>query len=183
MSWEHGSHSDPTARFALYLEGTNTLQSVLDSLSEREAGVITLRFGIIDGQRKTLDEIARIYGITRERVRQIESEALAKLRHSSRSDLLAVTDGKARVGFIDAVFARRDQPNDDLVLCLHCHKRWFTPQSEIPTGGRIRKYCSDKCRQAAYRARCRDAELPDKASSSLLTTKDDKTTPYDLLGH
>lgn len=160
MSRKYGSHSDPTSRIVLYIEGTNTLQDVLDSLSEREAGVITLRYGIIDGQRKTLDEIARIYEITRERVRQIESEALTKLRHSSRSDLLAVTDGKARVGFIDAVFGRRDPSDDDLVLCSHCHERWFTTQSEIPTGGRTRKYCSDKCRQAAYRTRRREAGLP-----------------------
>ena len=61
------------------------LHSVLDTLSEREAGVMSLRFGLIDGQPKTLDEIGKVYGVTRERIRQIESKTMSKLRHSSRS--------------------------------------------------------------------------------------------------
>ncbi len=64
------------------------LHSVLDTLSEREAGVVSLRFGLIDGQPKTLDEIGKVYGVTRERIRQIESKTMSKLRHTSRSDLL-----------------------------------------------------------------------------------------------
>jgi hypothetical protein len=153
MSRKHGSPNDPTSRFVLFLLGTSQLAAVLDTLSEREAGVITLRFGIIDGQSKTVDEIARVYGVSREHVRQIESKALSKLRHSSRSDILAVTDGKAKAGFIDALFGRHDPSSDDLVSCSYCHKRCFDPQSGVSTGGRTRKYCSDKCRQAAYRAR------------------------------
>ncbi|BDH57135.1 hypothetical protein MTP03_20740 [Tsukamurella sp. PLM1] len=57
------------------------LQSVLDTLSEREAGVVRLRFGLTDGQPRTLDEIGQVYGVTRERIRQIESKTMSKLRH------------------------------------------------------------------------------------------------------
>jgi RNA polymerase primary sigma factor len=64
------------------------LQSVLGSLTEREAGVVSMRFGLTDGQPKTLDEIGKVYGVTRERIRQIESKTMAKLRHPSRSKLL-----------------------------------------------------------------------------------------------
>ena len=64
------------------------LHSVLGTLSEREAGVVSIRFGLADGQPKTLDEIGKVYGVTRERIRQIESRAMAKLRHPSRSNLL-----------------------------------------------------------------------------------------------
>jgi RNA polymerase primary sigma factor len=64
------------------------LHSVLDTLSEREAGVVSMRFGLTDGQPKTLDEIGKVYGVTRERIRQIESKTMSKLRHRSRSDLL-----------------------------------------------------------------------------------------------
>jgi RNA polymerase primary sigma factor len=64
------------------------LHSVLGTLSEREAGVVSLRFGLADGQPKTLDEIGTVYGVTRERIRQIESKAMYKLRHPSRSKLL-----------------------------------------------------------------------------------------------
>ncbi|WP_231155647.1 RNA polymerase sigma factor [Streptomyces sp. CNZ748] len=61
------------------------LHSVLDTLSEREAGVVSMRFGLTDGQPKTLDEIGKVYGVTRERIRQIESKTMSKLRHPSRS--------------------------------------------------------------------------------------------------
>jgi len=64
------------------------LQSVLGTLSEREAGVVSMRFGLTDGQPKTLDEIGKVYGVTRERIRQIESKAMSKLRHPSRSNVL-----------------------------------------------------------------------------------------------
>jgi RNA polymerase primary sigma factor len=64
------------------------LHSVLDTLSEREAGVISMRFGLTDGQPKTLDEIGKVYGVTRERIRQIESKTMLKLRHPSRSQVL-----------------------------------------------------------------------------------------------
>lgn len=77
----------PTDRVAHILL-QEQIHQVLDTLSEREAGVITMRFGINDGQPKTLDEIGRKYGVTRERIRQIESKTMSKLRHPSRSQVL-----------------------------------------------------------------------------------------------
>lgn len=64
------------------------LRSVLDTLSEREAGVMRMRYGLVDGQPRTLDDIGKVYGVTRERIRQIESKTMSKLRHPSRSRLL-----------------------------------------------------------------------------------------------
>jgi RNA polymerase primary sigma factor len=64
------------------------LRSVLDTLGEREAGVMRLRYGLGDGRPRTLDDIGKVYGVTRERIRQIESKTMSKLRHPSRSQLL-----------------------------------------------------------------------------------------------
>ena len=64
------------------------LHCVLGTLSGREAGVVSMRFGLTDGQPKTLDEIGKVYGVTRERIRQIESRTMSKLRHPSRSKVL-----------------------------------------------------------------------------------------------
>jgi len=64
------------------------LAKVMDTLSDREAGVVGMRFGLTDGQPKTLDEIGRVFGVTRERIRQIESKTMSKLRHPSRSQVL-----------------------------------------------------------------------------------------------
>ena len=64
------------------------LQTVLATLNEREAGVVRLRFGLTDGRPRTLDEIGRVYGVTRERIRQIEARSMAKLRHPARSQTL-----------------------------------------------------------------------------------------------
>jgi RNA polymerase primary sigma factor len=64
------------------------LRSVLGTLPEREAGVVSLRFGLADGQPRTFDEIGTVYGVSRERIRQIESKAMYRLRHPSRSNLL-----------------------------------------------------------------------------------------------
>ena len=64
------------------------LDSVLKTLPEREAAVVALRFGLTDGQPRTLDEIGQVYGVTRERIRQIESKTMSKLRHPSRSQVL-----------------------------------------------------------------------------------------------
>gem|GEM_PF-2143193 len=71
--------------FELFVE---QLDSVLSTLSEREAGVIRLRYGLTGGVARTLDEIGKVYGVTRERIRQIESDAMSKLRHPSRSQVL-----------------------------------------------------------------------------------------------
>ena len=65
-----------------------TVQDVLEDLSEREADVVRLRFGLVDGRPRTLEEVGREFGVTRERIRQIESKTLAKLRHPLRSDRL-----------------------------------------------------------------------------------------------
>ena len=64
------------------------LHSVLGTLSEREAGVVSMRFGLTNGQPMTLDEIGKVYGVTRERIRQIESKTMQKLRHPSRTRVL-----------------------------------------------------------------------------------------------
>jgi len=64
------------------------VQAVLDTLTEREAGVIAMRFGLDDGEEKTLDAIGRVYGVTRERIRQIESKTMALLREPERSQSL-----------------------------------------------------------------------------------------------
>jgi RNA polymerase primary sigma factor len=61
---------------------------VLSTLSEREASIVRLRFGLTDGRPRTLDEIGRVHGVTRERIRQIETVTMAKLRHPSRSQAL-----------------------------------------------------------------------------------------------
>lgn len=64
------------------------LEDVLDDLNTREKRVIQLRFGLLDGQPHTLEEVGRVFGVTRERIRQIESKTLSKLRHPSRSGKL-----------------------------------------------------------------------------------------------
>jgi RNA polymerase primary sigma factor len=64
------------------------LHSVLETLSEREAGIVSMRFGLTDGQPKTLDQIGKVYGVSRERIRQIEARTMSKLRHPSRSQEL-----------------------------------------------------------------------------------------------
>ena len=70
------------ASYALLKE---QVHDVLDTLSEREARVLQLRFGLEDGRGRTLEEVGRDFGVTRERIRQIEAKALRKLRHPSRS--------------------------------------------------------------------------------------------------
>lgn len=85
----HGiQHQDEVFNEVLNELFLQQLDSVLDTISQREAGVMRLRFGIFDGQPKTIDEIGKVYGITRERVRQIESKTMSKLRHPSRSEVL-----------------------------------------------------------------------------------------------
>ena len=66
----------------------NAIEQLLDGLPEREAAVIRLRYGLVDGKIRTLEEIAQILGTTRDRVRQIESKTMSKLRHPDRSSVL-----------------------------------------------------------------------------------------------
>jgi RNA polymerase primary sigma factor len=84
---EDSAATDPVAVVSLTLL-QEQVHSILGTLSEREAGVVSLRFGLADGRPRTLDEIGKLYGVTRERVRQIESKSLSKLRHPSRSTFL-----------------------------------------------------------------------------------------------
>jgi RNA polymerase primary sigma factor len=65
------------------------VEDILDTLTPRERRVIQLRFGLVDGHPRTLDEVGRRFGVTRERIRQIEAKALRKMRHPSRSRRLA----------------------------------------------------------------------------------------------
>jgi hypothetical protein len=163
MSEQRGSANDPTSRRALLSLGiepdsvVSAIQEILDTLGQREAAVFVMRFGLLDGQPKTLDEVGRAYQITRERVRAIERRCIEKLRQEAGNSPLAVTDGGQVVGFVDVRRAGASpspiSPGGDLVWCPQCHKRRFLPEIGLFTGGRRRKYCSNACRQAAYRAR------------------------------
>jgi sigma-70-like protein len=163
MSRRRGSQDDPTARRALIsasIEATGVLselEKMLRSLNPREAGVMSRRWGLHDGQRKTWDEIGREFGVTRERIRQIERNCLDKLREQINSSPLAVTDGGQIIGIVDVRHTGIIPPSmnsrDTLVLCPQCNERRFLPDAEPYVGGRRRKYCSNACRQAAYRAR------------------------------
>lgn len=74
-----------TQRYELLKE---QLEDVLDTLTDREENVLRLRFGLDDGRTRTLEEVGKVFGVTRERIRQIEAKALRKLRHPSRSKRL-----------------------------------------------------------------------------------------------
>lgn len=76
------------AEHAAYELLKEQLESVLDTLTDREENVLRLRFGLDDGRTRTLEEVGRVFGVTRERIRQIEAKALRKLRHPSRSKQL-----------------------------------------------------------------------------------------------
>lgn len=79
---------DPTMQSVVYSLLIDHIQGVLELLDNREAEVIKMRFGILDGKRRTLDEIGRVYGLTRERIRQIEKRTMSKLRHPARNKAL-----------------------------------------------------------------------------------------------
>ncbi len=82
------SGTDAIMDVLLHADLQRTLEDVISTLSERESGIIKLRFGLTDGQPRTLDEIGAVYGLTRERIRQIEAKVMPKLRHPSRSSAL-----------------------------------------------------------------------------------------------
>jgi DNA-binding CsgD family transcriptional regulator len=142
------------------------LREALDTLSDREAFVITMRFGLGDDQPKTLGEIGKALGLTRERVRQIESRSMSKLRHKTRSGPLQE--------YLDIEHFQIQEDNElggpaERGL-IHCEKHgWSEKPSlpgptcaccacpvEVPYTGRPQKYCSNSCKQEAYRRRQRD---------------------------
>ena len=84
---EDNDASSP-ADSAAYEMLRDQLESVLETLTDREENVLRLRFGLEDGRTRTLEEVGRVFGVTRERIRQIEAKALRKLRHPSRSKQL-----------------------------------------------------------------------------------------------
>lgn len=166
-----------TAELALG-DAAGALQQALDEMSEREAAVIRLRFGLRDGQPKTLDEIGAVYGVTRERIRQIEATAMSKLRdpmfaHTPNlADALEVFDTEDFGSLPEWIQSRvlpRDgeAPQPDLRFCQrHNAHHLVTLQGQHPCGwcgcltseggargGRPRTYCSNSCKQAAYRRR------------------------------
>ena len=161
MSRRRGWPNDPTPRPALRIDGADVirlLRDIVKTLDEREAGVMTMRWGLNDGEQKTLYEIGEAYGVTRARIHAIEQQCMSKLQQTLHDSPLAVTDGDAVVDVVDIHRTLGDLtsiPPETLVWCAHCHQRRFDPRSDVATGGRPRKYCSDKCRQAAYRARHR----------------------------
>jgi RNA polymerase sigma factor (sigma-70 family) len=101
LAEEFGSNPEEALEFAMLQQH---LEKVLDSISDREAGVIRMRFGLGDGHINTLDEIGVVFGVTRERIRQIESKTMAKLRHPSKSDSLR--------GYLD-VWPRTEETDRD----------------------------------------------------------------------
>jgi hypothetical protein len=149
------------------------IHDVIKTLGEREAGVMTLRWGLNDGYPRTRDEIGKIYGVTRERVRQIEMKSMSKLRSALHDSPLVVTDGSAVVEVADVRRTATDDAStraETLVWCTHCHQRRFIPgRGSLRTSGRPRKYCSNKCRQAAYRERHRSTDKPSVNSTAKKT--------------
>jgi hypothetical protein len=161
MSRRRGTFHDPTVRLATRED--ERLKLALDALNPREAAVIAMRFGLTDGQPKTLDEIGKVYGVTRVRIRQILEAALVKLRGEPSEALAVRADGNhgELIDFIDVAgtqirlseFERRALT----VSCGYC-ALGFTNGAIGHWGirdwcGRPRQYCSNKCRQAAYRLR------------------------------
>jgi hypothetical protein len=149
---------DPTPRRALGLDGRHRLYSALDTLSEREAGVMALRFGLTDGKPRAFDEIASIYGISREYAKQIYGDVIGKMQHPLRSGDLEVWDQGQLIDTVDTPsYASSLAAAIPVSWCSQCHEVPLMTHDEISKGGRPRTYCSASCRQAAYRARRRAA--------------------------
>ena len=150
------------------------LSSVLETLSEREAAIVRMRFGLIDEEPKTLDEIGQVYGVTRERIRQIEMKTMQKLRHPSRASVLRDYVDFDESGSLAAAMRRARKERYGTAVHeqnkpVRCGRHgWFIPREgdtkchacpcplyRYYGEGRPRVYCSDACRQSAYRARQR----------------------------
>jgi hypothetical protein len=158
MSRMNSSSNDPTSRNALAFEGVELLHAILDTLSEREAAVMALRFGLTDGLPRTYEQIGQILGVSPKRIDQVVKAIMVKLHHPSRIQVLGVFEegqlvdvvSTLALGVIDYTY-----PAEYRTYCSHCHQvPLINPVGdENLKGGRIRKYCSNACRQAAYRAR------------------------------
>lgn len=151
-----GTPKDPTPRRVLGLDGRDRLYSVLDTLSEREAGVMALRFGLTDGKARTFDEIASIYGISREYAAQIYRDIRRSMKDPLRSGAIEVWDNGQLIDTVDTPsYAASLAAAIPVAWCSQCHEVPLMAHDEISKGGRPRRYCSARCRQAAYRARRR----------------------------
>ena len=148
------------------------IQKMLEYVSQREAAVIARRWGLHEGAPKTLDEIGREFGVTRERIRQIEIQGLAKLREKMSGSPLAVTDGEQIIDIVDIrrsrVIPSSTNPREVPVLCPQCNKRRFLSDGVPYVGGRPRRYCSNACRRAAHTARAA-RRMPGRASKPVGT--------------
>lgn len=171
MTRRRGSFFDPTSHRGTPPEALDQLLTALSTLSPRDAGLIKLRWGLEDGEPKTLDEIGLTYGVTRARVRQLIDAAIRKLQDPTLLEALRpfTSDDFARVPA-----ATREQKlgihttEEQLVYCSK-HRGWFAPEEArrnsrrtcdncqclVPaqSNGRRRRYCSSACRQEAYRKR------------------------------
>jgi hypothetical protein len=139
------------------------LDHVLDTLFEREAGVLRMTFGLADGRPRSQSEIATFYGVSTERIRQIQAKTTSKLRHESRSGILRYyLDGNSFPA-LDRIrihnLAGRglvqcprhgwvDRSSERICPCCPCPLREPTER-----GGRRQLYCSGACRQMAHRQR------------------------------
>jgi DNA-binding CsgD family transcriptional regulator len=166
MTRRPGSHRDPTERQVGAEFALDQLAAVLKTVSELERGVVLMRYGLLDYEPKTLDEIGQRYGVTRERIGQIERKIMSKLRHPSRAEVLRdyLVDGIAQLP--DQVRARiLGEPVTPTPMAQCERHGWFRPYPDratcgncpcpLPTSwtGRPPSYCTPACRQAAYRRR------------------------------
>ena len=152
-----GGFRDPVGTSVERVAAAEALARAIKALSPREAQILMQRFGLIDGEPKTLDELGLINGVTRERIRQIEEKALKKLSHPDVAAALdgfqdtpraAPLGGRASSGaFFQQVEALRARAAD-VQRCPTCDSRVYDFGL-----GRPPTYCSNACRQAAYRAR------------------------------
>lgn len=168
-------HRDPVATAATTPSAFDALRTALDSLTPREVGVLTLRFGLDGDGPRTLDEVGRQYGVTRERIRTIEGRALDKLRASDVPprvvDLLSDSPSAATIDRLRSVFATASSP------LVNCQRHgWYDPDMVGGgPGGSDRRYCrmcpcplflpqpiycSSACRQAGYRFNARPGRTP-----------------------
>jgi hypothetical protein len=157
MSRKSARSDDPTSRIALGWEGVERLHAVLDTLSERQASLVALRFGLTDGKPRTLEEIGKIYGIDPRSIGKMLTDIMQRLRHPSRAAYLMVYEYGKFAGRLSTLAhgVGRDDSVSGLVFCSQCNKvPLAVPEGEEAVkGGRHRKYCSNACRQAAYRLR------------------------------